>query len=160
MTGAALLASLHAHGVMVAINAAGDGLTLTGKGRPPAELLDEVRAAKVELLEALRPAKEEHAPTFPTLSPSPVAVPDTRAAEVVSNNVIDAPSPVSDPLPAHLAELLELARAGQLPKGAVKLASGLVTDLAGYVIAWAECWPRDRAHVLSRLEAAYAAVRL
>lgn len=138
MNGAALLASLQERGVKVAINAAGDGLMLTGKKCPPAELLDEVRAAKVELLAALRPAKEEPKPTV-----SPVL----------------HSLPVADPLPAHLAELLDLAHAGKLPKGAVKLSSGLVTDLAGYVIAWAGSWPRDRAHILQRLEAAYAAVQ-
>lgn len=67
-------------------------------------------------------------------------------------------TPNIDPLPAHLAALLESAHTGQLPHGAVKLASGLVTDLAGYVVSWAECWPRDRAHVLRRLEEAHAAV--
>lgn len=61
-----------------------------------------------------------------------------------------------NPLPVHLVELLDQAHAGQLQKGAVKLSSGLVTDLKSYVLAWAECWPRDRLHVLSRLEEAYA----
>ncbi|GAA4022838.1 hypothetical protein GCM10022631_41720 [Deinococcus rubellus] len=68
--------------------------------------------------------------------------------------------PGAEPLPGHLAALVDVARAGQSPRGAVKLASGLVTDLAGYVLAWAECWPRDRAHILQRLEEARAAVNL
>ena len=70
------------------------------------------------------------------------------------------PSPVAELLPAHLAALIHAAQAGQLLGGAVKLSSGLVTDLTGYVLAWAECWPSDRAHVLKRLEEAYAAVSL
>lgn len=67
-------------------------------------------------------------------------------------------TPDVDPLPAHLAELLALADAEQLPKGMVRLSRGMVPDLAGWVLAWAECWPRDRAHILSRLEEAHAAI--
>jgi len=127
-----LLASLEAVGVHLSLTPTGDGLALSGQGRPPAELLDEVRRRKPELLEVLKgPAKKE-----------------ARRP---------APLPDADPLPAHLAALLDLAHAGQLPRGAVKLSSGLVTDLEGYVTSWAACWPRDRAHILRRLEEAHAA---
>ena len=124
--GKALLTRLAAVGVGLSLNEAGDGLTLSGTGQPPASLLEAVRAAKPELLALLRAAKEELS------SSSPPA-----------------------PLPAHLAAMVKAARAGQLPRGAVKLSSGLITDLEGYVLAWAECWPRDRAHVLRRLEEAH-----
>lgn len=56
-----LLLALEAAGARLALNAAGDGLTLSGKGRPPADLLEAVRAWKPALLEALRPAKEDTA---------------------------------------------------------------------------------------------------
>ena len=55
---AALLSALQAAGVHVALSAAGNTLELTGK-RPPAALLDEVRASKAALLEALAPANRE-----------------------------------------------------------------------------------------------------
>ena len=131
-----LLTRLEALGVMVALNEAGDGLKLSSKHRPPADLLDELRAAKPELLAAL------------------------KAAEVVTRVDNLSPSSLSltcEALPAHLAALVDTARWGQLPIGAVKLVSGIVTDLEGYVLAWAECWPRDPAHVLRRLEEAHAA---
>ncbi|WP_034386001.1 hypothetical protein [Deinococcus sp. YIM 77859] len=69
----ALLTALEDAGVTVALSPAGDGLALSGRGRPPAELLEAVRAAKPALLEALRsPAKEEAAPASsspPTVAP-------------------------------------------------------------------------------------------
>lgn len=129
MTARTLLDTLSAAGVRVMVGAAGDTLELSGK-RPPAHLLDEVRACKPDLLEVLRPAQ-------------PIALPLV-------------PSPL-EALPPHLAALVEAAQVGWLPRGAVKLTSGLVTDLEGYVLAWAGCWPHDRAHVLRRLEEAHAA---
>ncbi|WP_420597023.1 hypothetical protein [Deinococcus sp.] len=134
MTARALLDTLSAAGVRVMVGAAGDTLELSGK-LPPAHLLDEVRAAKSDLLAAL------------------------KVAEVVTGlDNLSAPPSSSppDPLPPHLAALMDAAHAGQLPRGAVSLASGLVTDLEGYVLAWADCWPRDRVHVLRRLEEAHA----
>ena len=55
MSGAAeLLATLEAAGVMVSLNALGDGLKLSAATPPPAELLAQIRAAKPALLEVLR----------------------------------------------------------------------------------------------------------
>ena len=54
----ALLSALQAAGVHVALGVTGDTLELTGK-RPPAALLNEVRASKAALLEALAPANRE-----------------------------------------------------------------------------------------------------
>ena len=131
-----LLSALHAAGVQVAVGV-GNTLELTGK-RPPAALLDEVRASKAALLDVL---EQGHRSPAPAPQRAPYA----------------SPSPVSDPLPDHLARLVSAAKAGTLPSGPVNLASGLVPDLGVYVLAWAECWPRDRAHVSRRLEEAHAA---
>ena len=138
----ALLSALQAAGVHVALGAAGDTLELTGK-RPPAALLDEVRASKAALLEVLAPRAGDMLPPLPWEDTPGV----TRSL-----------SPVlpSDPLPGHLARLVSMAKAGKLPNGTAKLASGIAPDLGVYVLAWAECWPRDRAHVLRRLEEAHA----
>ncbi|WP_293914231.1 hypothetical protein [Deinococcus sp.] len=64
MTGtAALLQRLEAAGVLVMLNAAGDGLKLKATTPPPAALLDEVRASKAELLAALSlPSTDPPAP--------------------------------------------------------------------------------------------------
>ena len=61
-------------------------------------------------------------------------------------------------LPLHLSVLVASAQAGTLPSGPVLLTSGLVMNLADYILAWAECDPITP-HVLSRLEEAYAAVK-
>lgn len=70
------------------------------------------------------------------------------------------PCPVPDlgDMPPHLARMVAAAQRGELPRGVHLLESGLVMDLAGYVLAWAECWPRDRAHLTRRLGEAYAAL--
>ena len=140
-----LLFALKAAGVHVALGAAGNTLELTGK-RPPAALLDKVRAGKASLLKALTPAKKqaEMPPPLPW-EDAPNAPPWPRPAVIAS-----------DPLPEYLARLVSAAKAGTLPRSPVKLASGLAPDLGMYVLAWAECWPRDRAHVLRRLEEAHA----
>ncbi|WP_425146170.1 hypothetical protein [Deinococcus sp.] len=138
----ALLSALQAAGVHVALGAAGDTLELTGK-RPPAALLDGVRASKAALLELLAPPKQQAAPVFEAK-----ALAQQREAAL---SAVPA-------LPAHLLALIEQAKAGQLPSGPVHLASGLCPDLGVYVLAWADCWPRDRAHVLRRLEEAHAAL--
>lgn len=139
----ALLSALQAAGVHVALGAAGNTLELRGK-RPPAALLDEVRASKAALLEALAPRSGNMLPPLPWED-----VPHTDPSPL---QAVLAP----DPLPDHLAQLMARARVGRLPGGPVKLASGLAPDLGVYVLAWAECWPRDRAHVLRRLEEAHA----
>ncbi|MDL2343096.1 hypothetical protein QOL99_02915 [Deinococcus sp. MIMF12] len=63
-----ILAALEAAGARLALTPDGEGLTLTGK-RPPADVLEAVRAAKPALLEALRTAKEEAAPAAASSSP-------------------------------------------------------------------------------------------
>ncbi|WP_425146551.1 hypothetical protein [Deinococcus sp.] len=141
---AVLLSRLEALGVAVMLNEQGDGLKLRGVAPPPAALLDEVRASKAALLEALAPRSRDMLPPLPW-----------EDAPGVSSSL--PPVLPSDPLPDHLARLVSLAKAGKLPSGPVKVASGLAPDLGVYVVAWAECWPRDRAHVLRRLEEAHAA---
>lgn len=61
-------------------------------------------------------------------------------------------------LPARFRPLLAAARAGELPRGPVGLASGLVTDLGEYVQAWEAAWGNgDERHVASRLDEALRA---
>ncbi|WP_407569634.1 hypothetical protein [Deinococcus altitudinis] len=138
----ALLSALQAAGVHVALGAAGDTLELTGK-RPPVALLDEVRASKAALLEILAPRAGDMLPPLPWE--------DTPGVPRSLPPVLS-----TDPLPGHLARLVSMAKAGKLPNGTAKLASGIAPDLGVYVLAWAECWPHDRAHVLQRLEEAHA----
>ena len=119
-------------------------MKLRAAAPPPAALLDEVRAGKAALLEALAPRSGDMLPPLPWedaphTDPSPLP-----------------PVLAPDPLPDHLARLVSMAKAGNLPGGTAKLASGIAPDLSVYVLAWAECWPRDRAHVLRRLEEAHA----
>jgi len=61
-------------------------------------------------------------------------------------------------LPAHLVPLIAAAQAGTLRKGPVQLESGMVFDLAGYVLAWAEDWPLDIARRRKRLDEALRAM--
>ena len=140
----ALLSALQAAGVHVALGGAGDTLELTGK-RPPAALLDEVRASKAALLEVLAPRSGDMLPPLPWEKVP--GLPEKVTAKV--------PQLAPDPLPDHLARLVSMAKVGNLPGGTAKLASGIAPDLSVYVLAWAECWPRDRAHVLRRLEEAH-----
>lgn len=130
----------------VTLNEQGDGLKLQAAAPPPAALLDEVRASKAALLEALAPRSGDMLPPLPWEDTPGLA--ETVTAEL--------PHSDADPLPDHLARLVSMAKAGKLPSGTAKLASGLAPDLGVYVLAWAECWPRDRAHVLRRLEEAHA----
>ena len=96
MSGAAgLLYRLAAAGVGLSLNEAGDELTLTGKGKPPAALLEEVKAAKSGLLALLSPANEER----PTASLSLDAVP----AEVVTHLDNLKPPPSARPMNASRA---------------------------------------------------------
>jgi hypothetical protein len=70
-----LLMALEAAGVRLTLNAAGDGLTLSGKGRPPAQLLEAVRACKPALLGALRPVKADPPPSLPSPEDRPAVGP-------------------------------------------------------------------------------------
>ena len=100
-------------------------------------------------------------PAPPAAAPAPLRLPvETRPPALPQ-----APPPILQPpparplplssLPAHLAPLVQAAARGELPRGPVFLASGLVLDLSGYVLAWASGWPSDEAHTLRRLEEAY-----
>ena len=126
------------------------------------EQLREVRSAPPPSTAPARPAHSvsscDAAPVADVVAKSgqPRAQPHP-AVKVV--HTVDAPQPQPlslTGLPPALADLVLSAERGEPPSGAVKLSSGLVTDLTGYVLAWAACWPRDRAHVLWRLEEAYA----
>jgi hypothetical protein len=102
------------------------------------------------LLEKLRALRETPPAAVPELARSERPAPPARLPHAPAR-----PLPLSS-LPAHLAPLVQAAARGELPTGPVFLSSGLVIDLNGYVLAWAECWPRDGAHVLRRLEEAHA----
>ena len=145
MSGASVLLSrLEALGVVVVLNEQGDGLKLRAAAPPPTVLLDEVRANKAALLAALVLKESDMLPPLPWEEASD------------SFRLLLPPARPYDPLPGHLAQLVSRAKAGELLSNPVKLASGLAPDLGVYVLAWAECWPRDRAHVLRRLEEAHA----
>lgn len=81
-------------------------------------------------------------PQLPAKSPDHFASADKKALELAG-------------LPEHLGQMVGAAAAGEVASGARLLTSGLVMDLGGYVLAWAEVWPRDREHVLRRLNEAY-----
>lgn len=125
-------------------------------------------------LERLRAARR-HAEPPPSAAPQPPAQtapePAPLAARPASPPVPSSPPPVTLPLPSprprldlggmppHLAQMVAAAQRGELPRGVHLLESGLVMDLGGYVLAWAECWPRDRVHLTRRLGEAYAVLR-
>lgn len=142
----ALLDTLEGLGVSVTATSGGR-VRLEPASRVHPSLLDEVRASKAALLEVLAPR-----PRGDMLPPLPWEV--TPAASPTP--LPAGPAPVLDPLPDHLAALVSAARAGEVRRSSVMLASGLVPDLSVYVLAWAEAWPHDRAHVLRRLEEAHA----
>lgn len=135
----ALRQELAAQHVTLSVSEAGK-LKYDAPSGLPASLVDAMREHKTALLEGLQNEVKRG-----------------NAAPVDDSKRLTFEQKSADPLPAHLAELVDLAHAGGLPRGAVQLSRGLVTDLAAYVLAWAECWPRDRAHILSRLEEAHAA---
>lgn len=61
-------------------------------------------------------------------------------------------------LPQPLQYLIRAAGSGLLPQGAVKLRSGLTTDLNWYVASWACAYlAGDRTHALERLNEALVA---
>ena len=181
MSALSVLNTLEGLGVMASVTLSGN-LKLEPASLIPPDLLAMVKRQKLALLELLGAAKEkqEDSSSLPDTraaevvskrdNPAPIAEVVTKPyslahpafeTETVTQAAHGSPSaplvptPL-EPLPAHLVPLFEMAQAGKLPRGAVKLSSGLVTDLASYVLAWAECWPRDRAHVLRRLEEAHA----
>jgi len=61
-------------------------------------------------------------------------------------------------LPERFHALYTAAASGTLPTGAMTLKSGLITDLAVYVLAWAAPWPRDQQHIERRLDEALEAI--
>ena len=137
-----LLRVLEARGVKLSIQAG----QLTSRGPAGAitpDLGEQIKGQKAALLEALAPRSCDMLPPLPW-----------EKAPGVPRSL--PPILTSDPLPDHLARLVSMAKAGNLPGGTAKLASGIAPDLSVYVLAWAECWPRDRAHVLRRLEEAHA----
>ena len=140
-----LLTVLEARGVKLSIQAG----QLTSRGPVGAitpDLGEQIKAQRAALLEALAPRSGDMLPPLPWEKVP--GLPERVTAEL--------PQLAPDPLPDHLARLVGMAKAGNLPSGTAKLASGIAPDLSVYVLAWAECWPRDRAHVLRRLEEAHA----
>ena len=140
-----LLTVLEARGVKLSIQAG----QLTSRGPVGAitpDLGEQIKAQKAALLEALAPRSGDMLPPLPWETAP--GLPERVTAEL--------PQLPPDLLPDHLARLVSMAKAGKLPNGTAKLASGIAPDLSVYVLAWAECWPRDRAHVLRRLEEAHA----
>lgn len=136
-----LLRVLEARGVKLSIQAG----QLTSRGPAGAitpDLGEQIKGQKAALLEALAPRSCDMLPPLPWEDASGL----TRGLRQLE----------PEPLPEHLARLVSMAKAGNLPGGTAKLASGIAPDLSVYVLAWAECWPRDRAHVLRRLEEAHA----
>ncbi|WP_293909875.1 hypothetical protein [Deinococcus sp.] len=138
-----LLTVLEARGVKLSIQAG----QLTSRGPVGAitpDLGEQIKAQKAALLEVLSlPLTGDMLPPLPWEDvPGPLR--------------LTAPLPSPDPLPEHLAVMVDTAKTGTLSRGTITLASGLVPDLGVYVLAWAECWPGDRVHILRRLEEAYA----
>lgn len=87
-TPSGLLFALDAVGVQVTVNAAGDGLTVTGTGpRPPADLMAHLKAMKPDMLAFLSsvkgvhtvetPTAKEETPPGDTPSPSPGVSPSS-----------------------------------------------------------------------------------
>ena len=140
-----LLTVLEARGVKLSIQAG----QLTSRGPVGAitpDLGEQIKAQKAALLEALAPRSGDMLPPLPW----------EKAPGLPERVTAELPQLPPDLLPGHLALLVRAAKAGKLPSGPVKLASGLAPDLSVYVLAWAECWPHDRAHVLRRLAEAHA----
>lgn len=157
MTAPALLARLEAQGVRLALNDTGDGLKVFGKGKPSPAVMEEVRAHKPALLAFLRGGEEKEGQPVRPLPSSPEDLPADPKPEAVGEALPPTSSPLPlalDGLPEDLRALVEAAQAGNLPHGMQALKSGLVPDLNVYVMGWAQCWPRDAAHVLRRLREA------
>lgn len=118
-----LLEALEAAGARLALSEDGEGLTLTGK-RPPADLLEALRAAKPALLEALRsPTKEEAvAPAFssPDLGAGEgVSLPDTLPDVAPWEDLPEVVTPGDNLAPAKAKPW----HVGRLPDGRLDLAS-------------------------------------
>ena len=121
-----LLSQLDAAGVQVTVNAAGDGLSLRGQGRPPADLLEAVHACKAALLTVLTSAKKAAAPPLPVLAdsqkqrgeimPGPVKTSEVEAAAPRKNQPRCAICARWEALPAPLAHM-GLCNAGRLAHG-------------------------------------------
>lgn len=151
-----LLARLEAAGVRLALSESGEGLRVYGEGKPKPEVMAEVRAQKAALLAHLRGedlTEDAEGEVVSNWDSQPEDV--GQSAPLPSSPPMSSESEKLQTLPEDLRGLLEAARADRLPKGAQSLASGLVMDLRGYVLAWADCWPHDGAHVLRRLFEAY-----
>ena len=98
MSGAAeLLVTLEAAGVMVSLNASGDGLKLSAATLPPAELLAQIRAAKPALLQALQP-------TGNTSPLAPLPEPLARLVYAASGNHLNRPGVLPSGVVMNLGE--------------------------------------------------------
>ncbi|MCD0169817.1 hypothetical protein, partial [Deinococcus sp. 23YEL01] len=112
MTGAAvpaLLSRLEAKGARLEVR--GGALILTGK-RPPADLLNEVRDRKAEVLAWLTAPPEDPAPLTVPSSPDPVPAPAPAPGEVVGG--CDNLPPVARGVPLEEARARN-AHAATLP---------------------------------------------
>ena len=154
-----LLDTLEGLGVVASVTVSGK-LRLEPASQLPAELLDEVRAAKSDLLAALTPS--------PDATPAEVVAdqhnpaPDVRAAQVVTNlDNLSAPAlPLRAlaPLPEPLVRLVHAAKVNALNRPGF-LMFGMVPNLGEYVLTCAALYAcnADPERQLSDLWAARAA---
>jgi hypothetical protein len=131
----ALLGTLE--GLGVSISATPDGnLRIEPAALVVPELLEEIRRHKTELLNGLRSA-----------SPAPLLGSSGHEQQQLPR------------LPGPVASMVAAAASDQIKGGAV-LPSGLVTDLSGYVLAWAAAYlTGEQAQALAHLTEARSAWR-
>lgn len=130
---AALLGTLEGLGISISATPEGK-LRLQPFSLVPAELVEEIRNHRAELLAELSPVSE------------------TPEKLVISGHAPPAPG-----LPSRVAGMVSAAASGQI-SGSAHLPSGLVTDLGVYVLAWAAVYlTGDQVHALARLAEAQEA---
>ena len=123
----ALLGTLEGLGVSISVTSE-RRLRVEPASLVPAELLEEIRIHRAELLTEL-----------------------ARLSEQVQKHGKLPPAPPIPALPSQLTGMISAAASGQLSGGA-QLSSGLVTDLGGYVLAWSAAYlTGDRVQALTRL---------
>lgn len=131
MNAAALRQELAAQHVILSVSEAGK-LKYEAPSPLPAALVEAMKEHREELLMNLRPTAK-----------------DPRGSVVRRHS--DQERPSVPRLPAPVASMVAAAASDQIKGGAV-LPSGLVTDLGGYVLAWAAAYlTGDPAQALAHL---------